>query len=143
MTPASFTTPDDVENAFYDAFNRGDLEGLMAVWSEADEVVCIHPGGSRLVGLYAIRESWRQLFESGLRLRLQLHHSVVYTSPMLVVHNLLQHVIVEGEDGMPPPVVATNVYTRGPFGWRLILHHASPSADSDGAYHDEGPRIVH
>jgi hypothetical protein len=40
---------------------------MMAVWSEDEEVVCVHPGSIRLIGLSAIRESWRQLFESGTR----------------------------------------------------------------------------
>jgi hypothetical protein len=24
------------------------------------------------------------------------------------------------------PLVATNIYLRGPLGWRLAVHHASP-----------------
>ncbi|WP_341675572.1 nuclear transport factor 2 family protein [Niveibacterium sp. SC-1] len=143
MSPTLYATAEDVETAFYDAFNKGDIDGLMAVWSETDEVVCVHPGGSRLVGLHAIRESWKQLFESGLRLRLRIHHPVIQSSPMLTVRSVLQHVVVEGEDSMPPPIVATNVYARGPFGWRLVLHHASPSPDAEGVFNEEAPRVVH
>ena len=143
MSQVLYASAEDVENAFYDAFNRGDLDALMALWSETDDVVCIHPGGSRLVGLHAIRESWKQLFGSGLRLRLKLHHGIIQSSPMLSVRSVLQHVVVEGEDSMSPPVIATNVYARGAFGWRLILHHASPAPDVEGVFDEEAPRIVH
>ena len=34
-----FATPEDAEAAFYDAVARGDLEALMAIWSEDEEVV--------------------------------------------------------------------------------------------------------
>ena len=143
MSQVLYATAEDVEVAFYDAFNRGDLETLMSLWSETDDVVCVHPGGGRLVGLHAIRESWKQLFESGLRLRMKLHHGIAQSTPMLSVRCVLQHVVVEGEDQMSPPVIATNVYARGPFGWRLVLHHASPSPDVEGVFNEEAPRIVH
>lgn len=143
MSPALYATIDDIEAAFYDAFNRGDLEALMAVWSDADEVSCVHPGGQRLVGLAAIRESWKQLFEDGLRLRLRIHHSIAHTSPMLVVRSVLQHVVIEGDDSMPPPIIAINVYARGAFGWRLVMHHASPSPETERGVQDDTPRIVH
>lgn len=143
MSSPHYAAVDDIETAFYDAFNRGDLEALMAVWSDADDVACTHPGGPRLVGLGAIRESWKQLFESGLRLRLRVHHGISHTSPMLAVRSVLQHVVVEGEDGMPPPIIATNVYARGAFGWRLVIHHASPSPDAEGVFNDDTPRVVH
>lgn len=142
MSQTLYATVDDLEAAFYDAFNRGDLDALMAVWSDADDICCTQPGGARLIGLAAIRESWKQLFEDGLRLRLRIHHGIAHTSPMLVVRSVLQHIVIEGEDGMPPPIIATNVYARGAFGWRLVMHHASPSPET-GGYLDDTPRTVH
>ena len=41
-------TPEAVEQAFYDALEAGDVDALMSVWSEDDEIICIHPGGQRL-----------------------------------------------------------------------------------------------
>src|SRR5438132_1259426 len=38
---------DEIEAAFYDALQNGDLEKLMACWADEDEIVCIHPGGPR------------------------------------------------------------------------------------------------
>ena len=48
--PAPPSTPDDIEAQFYEALQRGDIERLMAVWSDDDEISCVHPGGPRLVG---------------------------------------------------------------------------------------------
>ena len=40
MSQTLYATVDDLEAAFYDAFNRGDLDALMAVWSDADDICC-------------------------------------------------------------------------------------------------------
>src|SRR5262245_28748700 len=55
----------EVETAFYDALNRADLEALMALWADDEEIVCVHPGGPRLIGHRAIRESWSAILERG------------------------------------------------------------------------------
>jgi transcriptional regulator with XRE-family HTH domain len=59
------STPDDVEAQFYQALQRGDIEGLMAVWADDDEIVCVHPGGPRVVGPQAIRASFEAIFANG------------------------------------------------------------------------------
>ena len=48
-------TADEVEAAFYEALQRGDLEQLMACWADEDDIFCVHPGGPRQVGAPAIR----------------------------------------------------------------------------------------
>jgi len=60
-----FTTALEAEAAFYRALSEGDFEALMAVWSEEEEVVCVQPGGPRIVGLAAVREIWRQILADG------------------------------------------------------------------------------
>jgi len=63
MAASSFTTPQEAEQAFYEAFQRADLDALMAVWAEDEDVFCVHPGAPRLTGLDKIRESFRQIFQ--------------------------------------------------------------------------------
>ncbi len=55
-------SPDDIETTFYEALQTGNIERLMACWADEDEVVCVHPGGQRLVGAAAIRASFETLF---------------------------------------------------------------------------------
>jgi ketosteroid isomerase-like protein len=112
----------EVEAAFYDALNRADIEALMLLWADDDDVVCIHPGGARLHGIAAIHASWQVLFEHGpLALR-----------PMQPreTHTLMSAVrtVIEGpavSDGAAAHRVATNVYSKTPHGWRIVLHHVS------------------
>ena len=56
---------DDIETAFYEALQTGDIEKLMACWADEDEVVCVHPGGPRVVGALAIRAAFDAMFSNG------------------------------------------------------------------------------
>ena len=51
QTAALLASPDDVEAQFYEALQQADLDKLMAVWADDDEIVCVHPGGPRVIGL--------------------------------------------------------------------------------------------
>jgi ketosteroid isomerase-like protein len=112
----------ETEAAFYDALNRADLEALMALWADDDEIVCVHPGGVRLIGHAAIRASWSAILEHG-----GLH---ILPSQLHETHTLMSsvHTVVEGAtaaSGEPAHLLATNVYAKTPKGWRIVLHHVS------------------
>lgn len=143
MSKPLFASPDDAEQAFYEAFNRSDLEAMMNVWSEEEETICVHPGGSRFTGLAAIRESWKQLFETGMKFQIRTSNIVRSHSALIAVHSLLQHVSVQGDDMIAPPLITTNIYSRGPLGWQILVHHTSPSPDTAGLLMQETPRLVH
>ena len=122
---------DDVEAAFYEALQDGDLSRLMACWSDDDEVVCVHPGSPRLVGLAAIQASFESLFSNG---QLRAHPRCVRKVEALAcaVHSVLERVELLTPEGLREVyVVATNVYHKTPQGWRLVLHHASPGTLDD------------
>jgi ketosteroid isomerase-like protein len=121
-----FTSPQEAETAFYEALERGDLEAMMSVWSEDEEIVCVQPGGARLTGYPLVRESWRRIFEGGMRLKVQLLALSTVHGPFTAVHSVIEQIGVVGEKHLSAPVVATNVYVRGALGWRMIVHHASP-----------------
>ena len=121
-----FTTPQEAEAAFYQAIERGDLDAMMAVWAEDEDIVCIHPGSARLTGYALVREAWRRIFDSGTRFRVHILALSTVRGPLTAVHSLVESVEVLGEQDMTAPVAATNVYVRGPLGWRMIVHHASP-----------------
>ena len=69
MSSKIFPTAQDAENAFYEALERADLDAMMAVWSEDEEIVCVHPAGQRLAGQAQVREAWRQMFAGGPGMR--------------------------------------------------------------------------
>jgi uncharacterized protein (TIGR02246 family) len=140
-----FPTAQDAENAFYQALERCELDAMMAVWSEDDDIVCVHPSGQRLAGQEQVREAWRQMFAAGPNMRVQIAQQLVITGMMLAVHSVHESITVAGEQRPRPPMVATNVYLRTAAGWRMILHHASPAqapaADADAAPAE--PKILH
>lgn len=117
-------SPNDLEAAFYDAIARGDIEALMALWSDDDDIVCIHPGSSRLIGHAEIRASWEAVFENGgVRMSAtQLHAS---HNLMSAVHSVFEEVRHPGGEQPDLHIIATNVYMKTPRGWRIALHHAS------------------
>ena len=118
------STAEAVEEAFYDAMQRADLEAMMALWADDDEVMCVHPGHQRLIGLDAIRASWAAIFANG-GVDVRTGDVRVHTGAMLAVHNLVEHVVVAGREGQEiVACVATNVYVKHPGGWRILLHHS-------------------
>ncbi|MDM0115648.1 nuclear transport factor 2 family protein [Variovorax sp. J22R133] len=140
---ASGGTADDVEAAFYEALQQGDIEALMACWGDDDDVFCVHPGGPRLVGTGAIRAAFEQMFGNG----------VIHATPARVrkiealgssVHNVLERIEVLTAEGPKHAfVLATNVYHKTAQGWRMVAHHASPGTVQEP---DDGhvvPQVLH
>ena len=141
--PPLFASPEDAENAFYEAIERGDVDAMMATWADDEEIVCIHPAGQRLAGHATVREAWRQVFTSGSRLRVRVSHAVRWSSALMAVHNVLETLYI-GDDPTPHgPVLATNVFIRGAKGWRLLAHHASSSSAPLPEETGSVPRILH
>ncbi len=125
-----FASPEQAEAAFYQAFQKADIVAMMSVWAEDEEIVCVHPGGPRLLGVDAIRESWRQIFAPGPQLRFELLDVRVHGGRMLSVHNLYERIVIAGQR-RSHLVLATNVYVLAPSGWRMLMHHGSaPPADT-------------
>lgn len=121
-------TPDDTEAAFYDALQNADIERLMACWADDDDIVCVHPGGPRVVGPAAIRVAFDAMFANGA---VMAHPEKVrrLDAGQCSVHSVVERVEVMSDDGPQVAwVVATNVYAKTPQGWRLVAHHASPGS---------------
>jgi len=146
VTTRIFPTAQDAENAFYEALERCDLDGMMAVWAEDEEIVCVHPAGARLTGQDQVRESWAKLFAAGPRARLRIEQQVAISGMMLAVHSVFETFSIQGQkaEAQPLPIVATNVYLRTAAGWRMIVHHASPApVQPQAAPRDAPPKILH
>jgi ketosteroid isomerase-like protein len=137
-----YETPEEVEAAFYEAFERADLAATMNVWADQDELVCIHPQGPRLVGFDSIRDSFAQIFAAGISLRVRVDHGHHYHSQALAVHCVVEHIEVVGEKSSPPPINSTNVYAYTDDGWRMIAHHASPG-EAAGAIENPHLHTLH
>jgi ketosteroid isomerase-like protein len=136
-------TPDDIEQCFYEALQNADLEQLMACWAEEDDIVCVHPGGPRLIGQGAIRAAFEGLFAHGsVQAYPERIHKVV--SLACAVHHLIERVEVITPQGTKQAfVITTNVYQKMPQGWRMVAHHASPGTAQDSVNVDIQPNVLH
>lgn len=136
-------SPDDIEQQFYDAMQRADIDAMMSVWSDDDDIVCVHPAGPRISGPAAIRASFMAIFENGAiaaspeRVRRVHTHSCA-------MHSVLERVQVRTAEGARVAwAIATNVYVKTPMGWRMVAHHASPGAAADEQETSEPPSTLH
>ena len=136
-------SPDDVEAQFYEALREADIEKLMAVWADDDEVICVHPGGPRVVGPRAIRAAFEAMFANG---RIRAHPERVRRVHSLdaAVHNLVERIELATTEGQRTGyVLATNVYLKTAQGWRMAAHHASPGTANETPEVIEAPAVLH
>lgn len=139
MTELVFACPEEVENAFYKAFETADLEAMMHVWLDTDYVECIHPMSHRLMGIAAIRDSWREIFKNSTAITFETLETRQIKHKDLAIHVVNENMLVEGRRQVQ--ILATNIYEKtAAAGWRMILHHASPAPAQ--ANHIP-PRTVH
>jgi len=136
-------TPEDVETQFYEALRDADIGKLMSVWSDDDDIVCVHPGGPRAVGAEAIRASFEAIFERG---GIPVRPGQVRRLQTLdaAVHTLVETVTIAAAEGTQQGyVVATNVYLKTTLGWRMVAHHASPGSANEPADPGDAPTTIH
>ena len=109
--------------AFYDAFERRDLDAMSDIWEHTDRVACVHPGWAVLHGWAAVAASWYALFDGPQRLQF-----IVTDERAEVVGDLAWVTCNENllDTGATQAVAATNVFGRHDGGWRLLHHHGSP-----------------
>lgn len=138
MTDIVFNCPEDVEEAFYKAFETANLEAMIAVWLDADYVECIHPMSHRLMGIAAIRDSWREIFKNSTDIEFATIETRQIKHKDIAIHVVNENLLVEGQRQIQ--ILATNIYENTPIGWRMILHHASPSPKQANQI---TPRTVH
>jgi ketosteroid isomerase-like protein len=134
---------DEIEAQFYDALRSGNIDQLMRCWADEDEISCVHPGGSRLVGTGAIRSAFEAMFANG----------TIRATPLRVrkiealsssVHSVIEKIEVMTPEGPREAyVIATNVYHKTAQGWRMVAHHASPGTVVELQEISDTPMTLH
>ncbi len=111
--------------AFYAAFAASDAEAMDAVWARRAPVACVHPGWEALVGRDSVMESWRRILRGG---------SSPITCTGAVAHLLGEAAFVTCLERLPGgALVATNCFVREDGRFRMVHHHAGPTARSEPA----------
>lgn len=125
-----YLTPDEAENAFYDALGCNDLDAMMGIWLENDDTVCVHPGACRLEGTVDIRMGFEQMFEQPTtEMDFTVSDKRCQRLGNVAIHTLREEIEIGGQ--LVSVMLATNIYQQTEDGWRMLLHHASPELDFD------------
>ena len=100
-----------------------DLAAMSRVWG-SDDIICIHPGATPLLGREAVLDSWSRILGGGSSPRIRITLRSSKASADLAVH-LVEEFISDHAAAEGAIVLATNVYIRRGSGWYLFEHHAS------------------
>lgn len=141
---------DALNTAFYEAMERGDLDGLSELWLDGDSpgVSCVHPGWPVLSGRGEVLRSYALIMANTEYIQFFLTDVVVSVASDTALVTCTENILSGGpaeESGALGPlvgqlVVATNVFRRTPDGWRVWSHHGSPVlAETDDDQDDETP----
>jgi ketosteroid isomerase-like protein len=131
--PLLFASPEECEQAFYEALEAADVDAVIDTWLDDDDVCCVHPGGTRLVGYAAVRSSLAALLASG-PVQIRTVSRKCFESTTLAVTNVIEEVIVvQSGSRQLVHVIATNAFAKTPSGWKMVLHHAAPAPQGRAA----------
>ena len=116
-----------VNQKFYEALGRRDLELMDTVWVKDSRAGCVHPGWIMLQGWEAIRQSWENVFDPRDQLNIRLSNVNVEVRGDVAWVTCIQELIYIKRN----PIVmnisqSTNIFERHESGWLMVLHHASP-----------------
>ena len=117
----------EVNQKFYDAFNKNDIELMIGVWLNDSASQCIHPGWDVLNGFEPIMISWQKIFTAAQDLEIKLSHLEVTTSEDLAWVTCQENLFSILSSGVQlSKVHSTNLFKKINGEWKMILHHASP-----------------
>ena len=106
---------------FYDAFSAHDAGAMARLWARDLTIACVHPGWEALYGREAVLASFRAILGDprAPEVRSSNERVIVTGETALVV--CIEHVL-------DTELVATNVLTLEGGEWKMVHHHASPTA---------------
>ncbi len=134
----TFQTPQDCEDAFYDAIEEKNLNAMMSVWEASDDIACLLPMQPLAQGREQMRQAWTPLLEGDLNLDIAVTHVRWVELGEIAIHYIQEVASMAGQTQAQPPVYATNIYRKGAEGWAMVLHQNSPAPPPPGM----GGRII-
>jgi ketosteroid isomerase-like protein len=123
--------------AFYSAFEAGDLDAMRALWLDRDDTICVHPGGAPVRGAGPVGRSWALVMANTPYIQFFLTDVTVSVAAEVASVTCTENVLTGDESTGPSAfgggsAVATNVFLRTPEGWRMWIHHSSPVLSAPG-----------
>ncbi|CAI2717714.1 nuclear transport factor 2 family protein [Nitrospina watsonii] len=116
----------EANNAFYEAFNKQDLDAMKALWQDDGAAVCIHPGWPVLRGYTPIIQSWKDIFDNTDHMEIRLSDVGVLVTGDLAWVGCQENLFSIHMAGVQTSHVhATNLFRSVNGAWKMILHHAA------------------
>ncbi len=109
--------------AFYAAFEAGDMDAMREMWVHTDRAVCTHPGSPMLRGWTAVERSWALLLGAPLRPTFILTDVEVDVVGDAAVVTLVENMVVPNGSGVG---TAVNWFVRSGERWVMLGHHGAP-----------------
>jgi len=100
---------------FYEALASGDCGLMQSIWSDADDITCIHPGWGPVAGREAVMRSWETILENPPQ--------ITCTEPRGYISGESAYVITFENLG-EGRLIATNLFRLESNGWKMIHHQA-------------------
>lgn len=125
--------------SFYSAFESLNVRQMEAVWAKDADIQCGHPGWRILRGWKPVMESWQRIFENTPQIRFMLTDVRIEVRGELAWVTLYENLnsSLEGQN-VAAMILTTNIFRKGPDGWRMIHHHGSSVAQ---APQDQTPTV--
>lgn len=127
-----YSTPADVEDAYYDAIDECDLTRMMALWDDGDDTACLLPMQPLQQGKAAIEKAWGQLLKPEMGIDIAIKHLQWIETDTLAIHMVEEQVTINANGQKQPPIYATNIYRKGHDGWRILVHLNAPAPPPPG-----------
>jgi hypothetical protein len=128
-----FETPQDTEDAFYDALEGGNADAMTGIWETSDTIGCLLPMAPMVQGP-TVLDLLRSLLGQNGPVDIQVRHLSWIESDDMALHLVEERLPAPaGQQGTPPPLYAVNAFRRGPDGWRMVLHQNSPAPPPPGS----------
>lgn len=127
MTDTAHKEVISANEGFYEAVREGDLERMKALWVGGEEAKCVHPGWPMLYGWESVEESWKNIFENGGPIGIELSDVRAEISgdvAWVICIEKISHRI--GDEIQTGFAQSTNIFVRLGHEWLLSVHHASP-----------------
>lgn len=124
----TYITPQEAEDAFYDALDEGNLEQMLSVWADADDITCLLPMQPMIQGREAVVRLFTHILSQGRSVSLAIAHLGWIETDDIAIHQV-EETVLDTPSGAPPPppFYGTNIYRRDASGWRLIVHQNAPT----------------
>jgi len=112
---------EEANDAFYHAFQTGNLKAMSEIWGTGEHIQCVHPGSACIAGRTSVLESWKLVLGTG-RMSISTQDVRIFATES---EGFVTCVEVLDAGDSQGKVVATNVFEKQGGKWKIVHHHGS------------------